>query len=444
MTSSFSEVAEIVADPAALSVYEHGWQSWSPVGLYPATATSPRPLRPEWQTMGYRPDRPAPGSGFQGEGLLAVVLPDGGARLWVAPDSTREVPSIRAGVRGDRLVVSADGEVEERGGAGLAELLTAWADELAAARGVGRVGSLPPAWCSWYGYWPDVTEQDVLDNLAAIERLDLPIGIVQVDDGHQAEIGDWLERSPRFAPSSDLAARIVATGRRAGVWTAPFLVGERSRLAAQHPDWLVEGAVASPRHWNQEIRVLDVTNPAAAQHLTNVYASLVADGFTYHKIDFVYGGAMEGGRHADCTGLDAYREGLRLIRAAIGPDSILLGCGAPLLPSVGLVDAMRVGPDIDLRWESDDLSQPAGRSASAAVQARGWMHARFWVNDPDCLIARPEMEHRDEWAEQVIASGGLTASGDPLDGLDDHGLELTRTVLRPSSPDPIPWSPRQA
>lgn len=443
MTNSFSEVAEILA-PATLSVYEHGWQSWSPAGLYPATATSPRPLQPQWQTMGYRPDRRAPETGFQGEGLLAVVLPDGTARLWVAPDPAREVPSIRAAVRDGRLVVSAGGDVRERGGAPLAELLTAWADELAAERGVGRVGSLPPAWCSWYGYWPDVTEQDVLDNLAAIDRLDLPIGIVQVDDGHQADIGDWLERSPRFAPASDLAMRIRDTGRRAGVWTAPFLVGERSRLAAEHPDWLVAGAVASPRHWDQEIRVLDVTNPAAAAHLTNVYTSLVADGWTYHKIDFLYGGAMDGGRHADCTGLDAYAEGLRLIREAIGPDAILLGCGAPLLPSVGLVDAMRVGPDIGLEWEADDVSQPAGRSASLAVRARGWMHARFWVNDPDCLIARPEMERRDEWAEQVLESGGLTASGDPLHALDDHGMELTRRVLRGSLPDPIAWAPGQA
>ena len=31
---------------------------------------------------------------------------------------------------------------------------------------------------------------------------------------------------------------------------------------------------------------------------------------------------------------------------AIGAEAVLLGCGAPILPSVGGVDAMRVGPDI--------------------------------------------------------------------------------------------------
>ena len=41
----------------------------------------------------------------------------------------------------------------------------------------------------------------------------------------------------------------------------------------------------------------------------------------------------------------AYRSGIELIREAIGEDAYLLGCGAPLLPSSGLFDAMRVSPD---------------------------------------------------------------------------------------------------
>jgi alpha-galactosidase len=201
--------------------------------------------------------------------------------------------------------------------------------------------------------------------------------------------------------------------------------------------------VASPRHWDQRVGVLDVTHPDAAEHLRGVYASLAAEGFTYHKIDFLYAGAMEGRRHADCSGLDAYAQGLRLVREGIGPDATLLGCGAPLLPSVGLVDAMRVSPDVDPRWEppDGDVSQPSGRGALLAGRARGWMHARLWVNDPDCIVARAEVERRDDWASHVAASGGLAVSSDPLDTLDAHGLDLTRRLLRPSSPDPLDWRP---
>ena len=42
----FRTVDELQVDPATAVVYEHGWQSWSPAGLYRVTATSPRPLHP--------------------------------------------------------------------------------------------------------------------------------------------------------------------------------------------------------------------------------------------------------------------------------------------------------------------------------------------------------------------------------------------------------------
>jgi len=44
------------------------------------------------------------------------------------------------------------------------------------------------------------------------------------------------------------------------------------------------------------------------------------------------------------TPIQAYREGLNVIRKAVGK-SFILGCGAPLLPSAGLVDGMRIGED---------------------------------------------------------------------------------------------------
>jgi alpha-galactosidase len=442
----FTQIAEIPCRPERSSVYEHGWQSWSPAGRYPATSTSPRPARPLWQTMAFRPERPAPQEGFQGEGLLAVETDESAVLLFAAPDPWREVPSIRVTARGDRLLVAADGEVAAVEGERLTDLLATWADGAAAAAGHGPVPSIPPAWCSWYCYWTGVREEDVLANVEAADRLDLPIATIQIDDGHQAEIGDWLERSGRFGPLDVLADRIIGTGRSAGIWTAPFLVGARSRIAAEHPEWLVEGAVASQRHWDQEIRVLDVTHPAAAEHLHEVFATLRAQGFTYHKIDFLYAGAMEGGRHSDCSPLEAYAEGLRIVREGIGDDAFLLGCGAPLLPSIGRVDAMRVSPDIDPKVEppDGDISQPSQRGAVAAGRARAWMHGRLWVNDLDCIVARPEIEERDVWAAHLRALGGMAVSSDPLDALDEHGLALTRELLQASSPDPVAEDPLDA
>lgn len=436
-------VAEIRVAPRTAQVYEHGWQSWSPAGLYPAASTSPRPARPVWQTMAFRPELPAPPTGFQGEGLLVVDPGDGeGVHVLSAPDPARAVASIRARLEGDRLLVEADGEVREDRAPDVDAGLRAWAEALGASMGAPEPVALGPGWCSWYCYWREVTARDVLDNLAALDELDLEAAVVQVDDGWQAGIGDWLTDSPRFGDLADVVARIRATGRRAGIWLAPFLVAARSELAAAHPDWLVRDAEAG-FNWDQPLRILDPTHPEAAEHLQAVVRRLAAMGIDYFKIDFLYAGAQVGGRHADADPIDAYRHGLRLVRDAAGPGSTILGCGAPLLPSVGLVDAMRVSPDIDPAFAppDGDVSQPSGQGALLAGRARAFQHARLWVNDPDCLLARPEVEHREQWADHVARSGGLVVSSDPLRELDDWGLQTTRRLLAPSSPEPVTAGP---
>lgn len=436
----FHDIADISAATGAL-VYEHGWQSWSPSGIYPLDQSSPRATSSDRQIMGYRPELPAPAHTFQGEGLLAFDAGTGeGVRIWSAPDPHREVPSIRLSAQGNRAIVSANGAVRDDIYQGdIEQALAQWAGELAARLGVGSIATLAPFWCSWYQYFTHVTEADMLENLAAIDRLGLDVGLVQLDDGYQAGIGDWLERSPGFPhPLSELAQRIRDTGRRAGIWTAPFLVGEKSQLARQHPDWLVGDANAG-FNWGQRLRALDITHPDAAAYLREVFRSLAGQGFDFFKIDFLYAGALRGQRRQAIEPIAAYRAGIDLIRDAVGDQATLLGCGAPLLPSIGLVEAMRVSPDVAVYVEppDGDLSQPAQRSAVLAGRARAFQHGRWWVNDPDCLIARPEVEQREAWAAHIEHYGGLRGSSDRLEGLDAWGLETTRRLLRPSSSTPM-------
>ena len=159
----------------------------------------------------------------------------------------------------------------------------------------------------------------------------------------------------------------------------------------------------------------------------------------YFKIDFCYAGAYEGSRHTPMTGVEAYRHGLRVIREAAGPEALLVGCGAPILPSVGLVDAMRVGADIAADYEplGGRPTLPSQRNAARNVMARAWQHGRFWVNDPDCLMLRPQVQRRADWAGVVQRYGGLRSCGDGLDQLDEWGLETTRRLLITSPLEPL-------
>ena len=67
------------------------------------------------------------------------------------------------------------------------------------------------------------------------------------------------------------------------------------------------------------------------------------------------------------------------MREVVGPDVYLVGCGAPILPSVGLVDAMRVSPDTFHEGGEDGST---GLRGLMPLAARAWQQGRLWVNDP--------------------------------------------------------------
>jgi len=437
-------VAEVAVDPARARVHEHGWQSWSPTTSYRLDQRPHRPVNRRNHMLAYRPGTTAPADAFQGEGLLAINPGDGGPiHVFAAVDGRAAVASVRAVAAGNTLRVAADGRVDhvtDDAGGGIGGALARWADAYAARIQVAPPRPAPTLWCSWYHYFTSVTEADMLENLEAMDSLELPIDVVQLDDGYQREIGDWLSLSDRFGSLADLVRRITQQhGRRAGIWVAPFLVGSRSQLAADHPDWLVGGdddPIDAGHNWDQQLFALDVSRPEAAAYLTEVFTTLAGLGIDLFKVDFIYAGALDGRRHGDIDGLGAYRLGVELIRSAIGEQAHLLGCGAPILPSAGLFDAMRISPDTSPHFEPNDgdPSQPSARAAEITGAARAFQHGRFWINDADCLLARPAVQRREEWAAHVERYGGLRASSDRLTDLDGWGLATTRRLL--SEPPP--------
>jgi alpha-galactosidase len=244
---------------------------------------------------------------------------------------------------------------------------------------------------------------------------------------------------------SRLVERIRNSGRRAGIWVAPFLVGAESATAAEHPEWLVRTETGAPvlavRNWGQDTYSLDLTHPGVQDYLTAVFGSFIELGIDFFKIDFVSAATLDGLRYdRSLTSSQVYRQGLAHVRSAIGPDAYLLGCGAPLLPSVGLVDGMRISADTGVAWEplDGDMSMPGGRSAELSVRARSYQHGRYWVNDPDCLLLRPDVEHRQRRVRMVKEHGGLRGVSDRVGSLDDSALNIA-TELLASVPPPTPF-----
>jgi alpha-galactosidase len=290
----------------------------------------------------------------------------------------------------------------------------------------------PTVWCSWYRYFVEGTAKDVRENLDSFGAHDLAVDVVQIDDGWSAGLGEGLEASDRFGSLPRLVDDIRGSGRRAGIWLAPFTVGAHTTLAREHPEWLVG---AAGRNWGDDLVGLDLTHPGVRDLLVDSLGRLLSLGIDYLKLDFLYAGAVPGHRFEDVTGAEAYRSGLTLIRDVVGPEVFLVGCGAPLLPSVGLVDAMRVSPDT-FHEGGEDGSE--GLRGLMPLAARAWQHGRLWVNDPDCVVARPTYAARERWADAAATFGGLRSFSDRVADLDEWGLAQVRHLLQQGTAEPLP------
>jgi alpha-galactosidase len=301
----------------------------------------------------------------------------------------------------------------------------------------------PAGWCSWYHYFGKLGWPDVLENLevAAKDRKALPFDVFQVDDGYEADIGDWMSAKPGYPDLAGLARAITNKGFRAGIWTAPFSAAGTSKLFADHPAWMVsENGKPKPcyKGWGKTVHALDTTHPQVKDWLYETVAALRKAGFTYLKIDFLFAAAMPGTRQRPVTPIQAYREGLRLIRRAAGPDFVL-ACGAPLLPSAGLVDAMRIGEDTAPYWKTkpSGFQGPNAYFALKNALLRQFMHRTFWLNDPDCLLLRDRdidlaRNERELYALAAGALDNMIIDSDRLSvlGPEERGLFRRALALR--------------
>src|SRR5262249_3043725 len=153
-------------------------------------------------------------------------------------------------------------------------------------------------------------------------------------------------------------------GLTPGIWLIPFGWDPQRLLFQDHQDWFVHHADGSlyAVHWAGTC--LDMTHPGARELLRETVSRMTREwGYRYLKIDGLWPGmgtdillpepAYRDDRLGDAvfhdpakTNLEAYREGLELVREAAGADVYILGCNIAqnmrtLGASMGRVDGMR-------------------------------------------------------------------------------------------------------
>jgi alpha-galactosidase len=250
-----------------------------------------------------------------------------------------------------------------------------------------RGGRTVRLWASWYSCYEDVTEHRMHEALAGLEGLDFDV--IQVDDGWERAIGDWEANDDFPSGMADMARRIADTGRRAGLWLAPFIAAPDSQLALTHPELILRDPAGDPVvagvNWGSPYWALDVTREDTIEHLISVLTGFHAAGYEFFKLDFIYAAAFPGEHANPRPRTAAYREACLAIREAVGDDTYLLACGAPIIESIGVFDGIRIGPDVGPVWE--DGSYAAAHRAMTTAMHRLWLRPAI-DPDPDVVYFR--------------------------------------------------------
>lgn len=335
-------------------------------------------------------------------------------------------------------------------------LLEAYADALGRELGARRADHVPTGWCSWYFFYDRVSEQDVLSNLEVMKREHHPAEYVQIDDGFQSCTGDWLTANARFPRGmAPLAAEIRAAGFRPGLWLAPLVLHEQSATLRDLPELALHthgGELHLVQSWLGRCAVLDCTHPRTEQWLAHVIRTVVDDwGYVYLKLDALAFAVCSAARvryhRPGTTGPGNLRRGLAIIREAAGDDVFILGCTCHFGPAVGLVDAMRVGPDVKALWEAGP--HPSVKHAMRTTLQRSWMHRRLFVNDPDCLLVRDSETELGQAEVRFLATcialcGGMVVASDDLSRLEEERRRMAHACFPPTGIAARPLSPWEA
>ena len=296
---------------------------------------------------------------------------------------------------------------------------------------------------SWYNYYQNISEDIILRDLEAIGKRSDLVNTFQIDDGYQTAVGVWLSIDKKKFPNGmkPVADKIHEKGLKAGIWLAPFGAQRGSKIATEHPDWLVKNKKGKPiivgANWGG-FYPLDIDNQQARDYIKGVFDVVLNQwGFDLVKLDFLYATAVVP-MHNKTRGQLAY-ESIDFLRECVG-DKQILGCGVQQMPCFGKVEYMRIGADMSLGWKHSLIRKNMHREDVSTPNAihnsvyRRCLNKRAFLCDPDVFLLRKTNIHFTPQQQRVLAKfiklfGEVLFVSDNVDDYDDEQLAIFNDTL---------------
>ncbi len=299
---------------------------------------------------------------------------------------------------------------------------------------------------SWYNYFQNINEDIIIRDLNGLDPAKEEVSIFQIDDGYEPFVGDWLDPCPEKFPKGMryISDKIHEKGYKAGIWIAPFSCQRVSRMAKEHPDWLIKDENGKPQigvpAWGGAY-TFDIFNEEARDYIRSVFDAVLNDwNFDMVKLDFLYSQCIIP-RNGKCRGEIMYA-GMCFLRDCVG-DKLFLGCGAPIGTAIGIVDACRISCDVSPNYEGEFytkylLLNNEIVSAQMAINNtifRRHLNGRVWMNDPDVFFLRENNLKFTKNQRQLLATinnlcGNVLFISDNAGDYDETQMKLLKKYFK--------------
>ena len=268
-------------------------------------------------------------------------------------------------------------------------------------------------YCTWYtgkhgGAGDEKSTVEIAKSFAK-ELKPFGLGVVQIDDGWQdgPSIDGPRRGFERVRPDgpyphgmAPVATEVNQLGLTFGLWWLPFGRNHTDPAWADRQDWFAKWADGKPMKTGRfGGTCLDLTHPEVQAHLAGIARSYRKWGVKYFKMDGLWTGTAteieyindgyKDDHMTNCapfhdpskTQIEAYRDGLKLLRKSAGDDVFFSGCCVSqnmrsFGGAVGLVDSMRIGPD----FNHDHQGIKTGPLRASRLY---FLNGHVWWNDPD-------------------------------------------------------------
>lgn len=288
------------------------------------------------------------------------------------------------------------------------ESFESWADLAGERNHAVRMNPPATGFYTWYYYREHVDEEVLLRNarFLAANRDRFPVNYVHLDWGWQGNYSCGnRELNPGFEHGlAWLAKQIRELGFVPGLWYNVFMHDwPSSELVQKHPELFQSIGDGKPTSFGKPIRNImaevipgmdtwregeqyriDPTSAGVAEYLRERYGWAVEQGFGMVMMDFFLNGVWPPWiRPSDPsqTWEHALRHALEVIRETIGPETMIMGCGAPYEPMIGHGNFVRVAADVEAFWSSV-------KRGCKPLLWQYFMHDRLWTNYADALSLR--------------------------------------------------------